>query len=96
MKYKVGDKARVLKDLKINSKYGNCKFMFDMVSMLGKTVTIKAVYDKHYAIEEFGYPWSDEMLEPITTKTVLTTTDVINAATEAFKKYITDILDPRD
>ena len=73
MKYKVGDKVRVRRDLVVDNEYGvgNWAFNSAMNLFLGQEVTIDAVKDdceediNHYDIEEdFGmWGWVDEMFE---------------------------------
>jgi hypothetical protein len=74
MKYRVGDKVRVRKDL-IHGMDINLGVSEEMEEQAGKTVTIEKVYDGFYRIEEESYCWTDEMLEPAT----LSTGDMINA-----------------
>ena len=65
MKYKVGDKVRVRKDLVIDSCYGREDFVGEMKSFIGKVVTISKVIDEEYMIlEDNGdYAWTEEMFE---------------------------------
>ena len=65
MKYKVGDKVRVRKDLVVDKEYGNDSFVIGMKSMLGKTVTINSVNEESetYHIRECGFNWTEEMFE---------------------------------
>ena len=66
MKYKVGDKVRVRKDLKAGSFYGEDSFLVDMKKYSGKIMTVdKITYKNKYKLkEDFGhYYWTDEMLE---------------------------------
>ena len=71
MKYKVGDKVRVRKDLVVDNIYGGQVFVDGMMEFRGKIVTIKCVTDSFYRVEEdkniFSYNWTDEMLEPVIT-----------------------------
>ena len=74
MKYKVGDKVRVRKDLKTGERYYSADKQYDdgivheMLKMAGKIVTIKGCYKNHcYTIEEFGWNWTDEMFEDVPT-----------------------------
>ncbi len=71
MKYKVGDKVRVRKDLIVGEKYGTQVFVDDMVELRGKIVTIKCVTYSFYRVEGgkniCPYNWTDEMLEPVIT-----------------------------
>lgn len=88
MKYKVGDKVRVRKDLVVYKKYGSDTFVSDMISFKGKQVTIKKVNDEKYQIEEDDsmWNWTDEMLEPVEEFNV---GDVVYTA-EGFKGTIVD------
>ena len=68
MKYKVGDKVRVRKDLVVDKKYGNgYLFNRDMSSRIGLETTVTAVLDDEcYRIKNGDvWFWTDEMLEPI-------------------------------
>lgn len=68
MKYKVGDKVRVRKDLVVDKKYGGI-FLFDTMSLFkGKLMTIKKIDDEGFCnVKENGYHWSIEMFEPLIT-----------------------------
>lgn len=70
MKYKVGDKVRVRKDLVGYSSYGGCSFLREMESFIGKVVTIRKVIDEEYTIlEDDGeYAWTEEMFEGLAEK----------------------------
>ena len=66
MKYKVGDKVRVRKDLKERMGYGCQRFTDAMKKQMGKIVTISNVVDdRYYYVKEDNYNWTDEMLEPV-------------------------------
>ena len=67
MKYKVGDKVRIRKDLVMGGNYGDSVAVDDMVDMGGNVVTIERVGNLGYYIEEYpdGYCWTDEMFEPV-------------------------------
>ena len=74
MKYKVGDKVRVRKDLEANSYYGEVLFTPGMKKCSGKTMTVdKITYANRYRLkEDIGhYNWSDEMLEDVEDITIL-------------------------
>ena len=75
MKYKVGDKVRVRKDLKVDKVYkGYVFFVPEMKKYLGKTVTISGFAGNYgYFIEEDDeeWNWTDEMFEGIENITIL-------------------------
>lgn len=65
MKYKVGDKVRVISILKAGEKYGDKKFTKCMEKYRGEVVTISKVYCNRYCIKEDyeGWYWTDEMFK---------------------------------
>ena len=68
MKYKVGDKVRIRKDLKSKRADGSYEdygiaVNKDMEKLAGKVVTIKCVNERLYTIEEYSYVWTDKMFE---------------------------------
>lgn len=69
MRYEVGDKVRVRKDLVVDKAYDGYVFARSMEEFKGKIVTIESVDCDCYFIKEdkfeFKYGWVDEMLEPI-------------------------------
>lgn len=67
MKYKVGDKVRIRKDLVTGGSYGGSVAVDDMTDMGGSVVTIEDVDKSGYGIKEDpeGYTWTDEMFEPV-------------------------------
>jgi len=67
VKYKVGDKVRVISGLVVDGAYGNWAFTEKMKKYKGKSVTISEVCQDYYRIkedEEYGY-YTDEMFESI-------------------------------
>lgn len=85
MKYKVGDKVRVRKDLCWGSEYNNWMVVNAMLEYRGMTVTIVRVDFDHYHIkEEDNCAWTDEMLEPICTEKIVVTSDGV---TTTARKY---------
>jgi hypothetical protein len=96
MKYKVGDKVRVKKDLVIDSCYGREDFVEEMKSFIGKIVTISKVIDEEYMIleDDGDYAWTEEMFEglaneaPSITKRINNKHDILNGLTN------TDTLKP--
>lgn len=82
MKYNVGDKVRVRKDLRagdgklylMDGKSFGDTFVDNMAHLVGKVVTIKTA-NKMYTIEECGYNWTDEMFEPVNEHKIVITTD---------------------
>jgi len=67
MKFKKGDRVKVISNLKVDKTYGGLSFTEKMKELTGKVVTIKNVYGDSYSLEEdrFSYSWNDEMLEEI-------------------------------
>lgn len=63
MKYKVGDKVRVRKDLNVSTYYGGYGVRSEMLDKVGHVVTIEKLLSNCYLIDECGYIWTDEMFE---------------------------------
>lgn len=61
MRYKVGDKIRVRRDLETAVMYGVLCATYEMLKE--KIVTIKSVHDGYYKVVEDDYKWTDEMFE---------------------------------
>lgn len=60
MRFKVGDKVKVRKDLKLGYDYGGDTFVEDMVTF--EVVTIINVLEDGYTVEENGWHYTDAML----------------------------------
>lgn len=67
LKYKVGDKVKIRKDLKIGSVYGSCYVTQEMHDLGGAIVRIIEAneYSGEYRIDSFGCYWTDEMFEDV-------------------------------
>lgn len=67
MKYKVGDKVRVRKDLILGKMYGSNPFSntftLNMITLLGKVVTIQSCLNDIYSIEGHISLLVDDMIE---------------------------------
>ncbi len=70
-KFKIGDKVRVRKDLKVGIVYGCNNATPHMVELYGQVVTITKCISNgrhsqyHIAEDKRGYYWTNEMFEPI-------------------------------
>ena len=71
MKYKVGDRVRVRKDLKPGNFYGKDYYISSMDKFKGEKCVITEIWDQSYQINNFGYWWSEEMFESIDDEKVL-------------------------
>ena len=66
MKYKVGDKVRIRRDLMIFERYGSQTFVKQMEKYKGMPATILEVFSDTYYIKEDkceNWYWTDEMFE---------------------------------
>ena len=87
MKYKVGDKVRVRKDLRVFHFYDGIDFVAGMHIYRGKTCTVSKIVDgRTYRFKEDkgAWAWSDKMLEPapICTEKIVITTDGVTTTAE--------------
>ena len=71
MKYKVGDKVRVRKDLESGNFYGKDYYISSMDKFKGEKCVITEIWDQSYQINNFGYWWSEEMFESVDDEKVL-------------------------
>lgn len=70
MKYKVGDKVRVRKDLKQGEKYAAMYFTEEMRDARGSVLTIESLTPCSYTVKETYPPyWTDEMFEGLAEET---------------------------
>lgn len=87
MKYKVGDKVMVRRNLKDGLEYGGVYCNCSMVILGGKVGTIRRVSTAGigaYKLYEYDWWWSDEMLAPICTEKIVITSDGV---TTTARKY---------
>ena len=71
MKYKVGDRVRVRKDLVPGNFYGKDYYISSMDKFKGEKCVITEIWDQSYQINNFGYWWSEEMFESVDDEKVL-------------------------
>ena len=71
MKYKVGDKVKVRKDLEPGNFYGKDYYISSMNKFKGEKCVITEIWDQSYQINNFGYWWSEEMFESVDDEKVL-------------------------
>ena len=65
MKYKVGDRVRVRKDLEPGNFYGKDYYSSDMNKFKAMECVVTNIYDGTYNINNSEYGFTDEMLEPV-------------------------------
>ena len=65
MKYKIGDKVKVRKDLVPGNLYGRVYYSSDMNKFKAMECVVTNIYDGTYNINNSEYGFSDEMLEPV-------------------------------
>ena len=65
MKYKIGDKVKVRKDLEPGNFYGRVYYSSDMNKFKAMECVVTNIYDGTYNINDSEYGFSDEMLEPV-------------------------------
>ena len=65
MKYKIGDKVRVRKDLEPGNFYGRGYYSSDMNKFKAMECVVTNIYDGTYNINNSEYGFTDEMLEPV-------------------------------
>lgn len=88
MKYKVGDRVRIRKDLMIFERYGKQTFVEQMEKYKGMPATISEVFsDTYYIKEDKGenWNWTDEMFEGLV-KDELTAEEAIRLKIEMCEK----------
>ena len=71
MKYKIGDKVRIRKDLVPGDKYGGVYYVDHMDELKGKEAIITNVGMVAYQLNDFTCWWSEEMFEPVNKRTLL-------------------------
>ena len=96
MRFKVGDKVRVRKDLEVGKRYymddkkEDICFAFGMKEFLGKIVTIRSIFYEKYKITESDYFWTCEMFEPVCNNKIVIITDGMETVAKLYdgKKVI--------
>lgn len=65
MKYKVGDKVKIRKDLEVGQAYGSCLFKREMKNLCGEIARIIEVHEHYgdYCVASSSFYWTDEMFE---------------------------------
>ena len=65
MKYKIGDKVKIRKDLEPGNFYGRVYYGSDMNKFKAMECVVTNIYDGTYNINNSEYGFTDEMLEPV-------------------------------
>ena len=67
MKFKVGDKVRIRKDLEVGKMYGELNMLDQKSEYLGRLATVHYAWKNDYALDvDAGkWSWNDEMLEAV-------------------------------
>src|SRR5574344_1431094 len=69
MKFKVGDKVRIRKDLNLYNNYDNCGAVSEMLEYKGDIATILKVFELSNCykinIDNQQWHWTDKMFEPV-------------------------------
>lgn len=65
MKYKVGDKVRIRRDLVVGGRYGGLDCLQDHKKECGKIFTIESTEGRDYRLNDNEYWWSEKMLEEV-------------------------------
>lgn len=67
MRFKVGDKVRVLNDLEVDKMYGSDYVIPEMLEFRGLEATVETVFDQayHLTVDNHEWYWMDELLEPV-------------------------------
>lgn len=88
--FKVGDKVRIRKDLKVGELYGDVYFAECMGRMCGKIATINATFPtlNVFMTEGNMFFWSLEMVEPINQVDKLIFRDNVTILIKDGKRYI--------
>lgn len=86
MKYKVGDKVRIKKDLVVDKRYGEYSFFKGVADFRGMESKITRVTDDSYVLNLSSWIfWTDEMLEDIVEKFPVGSTVKIIKGGEIYK-----------
>src|SRR5574344_950579 len=74
MRFKVGDKVRIRKDLNLYNDYDNCGTVSEMLEYKGDIATIMKVFELSNCykinIDNQQWLWTDEMFEPVEENTI--------------------------
>ena len=64
MKFKIGDRVTVIRNLEGHRHPGDPGINQDMIDSEGKTLTIKEVFGNRYKVEENWWTWIGEWFVP--------------------------------
>ena len=96
MKFKVGDKVRIRRDLVLNKRYGGLYCLLGHEKDCGKIFTIEAIDRQNYHLHGSNYWWTEEMFEEVDEMNIKIETDGSIVTAQMGDKYGVAKCSPED